>query len=283
MKTAVKPIFPILPSVLTAAPEINDFISRGRIFFRDEVNFGNALARVYNTPIPFEEKSRVQEVDHNRIRNVINQAKEGYISPAEICELLDASGISRAGEAVVTSSDEAVKAAKELGFPVVMKVVGPVHKSDVGGVVLKIKDEQTVSREFKRMIRIKDTTAVLIQPMLSGIELFAGAKYEPKFGHMVLCGLGGIFIEVLKDVAAGLTPLGLEEALYMIRNLKSYKIIQGVRGQKGVNEAMFAEVILRLSSLLKSAPEIMELDFNPLLGMEDSVTVVDARIRLKKD
>jgi acetate---CoA ligase (ADP-forming) len=283
MKTAVKPIFPILPSVLTAAPEIGDFISKGRIFFRDEVNFGNALSRVYNTPFPFEEKSRIQEVDHNRIRNVINQAKDGYISPAEICELLDASGIRRAGEAVVTTSEGAVKAAKELGFPVVMKVVGPIHKSDVGGVVLKVKDEQTVSREFKRMIRIKDTTAILIQPMLSGIELFAGAKYEPKFGHMVLCGLGGIFIEVLKDVAAGLTPLGLEEALYMIRNLKSYKIIQGVRGQRGVNEELFAEVILRLSSLLKSAPEIMELDFNPLLGTEDSVTVVDARIRLKKD
>jgi acetyltransferase len=282
MKTAIKPIFPILPSILTAAPEIEDFISRGRIFFRDEVVFGNALARVYNTHRPFTEKSLVQEVDHNRIRNVINQAKDGYISPGEICELLDASGIRRAGEAVVETLEDAAKQAKLLGFPVVMKVVGPVHKSDVGGVVLNVKDEQTVAREFERMIRIWDTTAVLIQPLLSGTELFVGAKYEPKFGHMVLCGLGGIFIEVLKDVAAGLTPLGREEALFMIRNLKSYRIIKGIRGQKGVNEELFAEVILRLSALLKSAPEIMELDFNPLLGNEDSVTVVDARINLKK-
>lgn len=283
MKTAVKPIFSILPSVLTAAPEIEDFISRGRIFFRDEVVFGNALARVYNTHRPFAEKSVVQEVDHNRIRNVINQAKDGYISPGEICELLDASGIRRAGEAVVDTVEDAVKEAKVLGFPVVMKVVGPVHKSDVGGVVLNVKDEQAVTREFERMIRIRDTTAVLIQPMLSGTELFVGAKYEPKFGHMVLCGLGGIFIEVLKDVSAGLTPLGKEEALFMIRNLKSYKIIKGVRGQKGVNEELFADVILKLSALLKSAPEIMELDFNPLLGKEDSITVVDARINLKKN
>ena len=282
MKTAVKPIFSILPSVHTAAPEIEDFISRGRIFFRDEVVFGNALARVYNTHRPFVEKSVVQEVNHNRIRNVINQAKDGYISPGEICELLDASGIRRAGEAVVDTVKDAVKEAKVLGFPVVMKVVGPVHKSDVGGVVLNVKDEQAVTREFERMIRIQDTTAVLIQPMLSGTELFVGAKYEPKFGHLVLCGLGGIFIEVLKDVAAGLTPLGKEEALFMIRNLKSYKIIKGVRGQKGVNEELFADVILKLSALLKSAPEIMELDFNPLLGKEDSVTVVDARINLKK-
>lgn len=283
MKTAVKPIFSILPSILTAAPEIEDFISRGRIFFRDEVVFGNALARVYNTHRPFVEKSVVQEVNHNRIRNVINQAKDGYISPGEIRELLDASGIRRAGEAVVVTVKDAVKEAKVLGFPVVMKVVGPIHKSDVGGVVLNVKDEKAVTREFERMIRIQDTTAVLIQPMLSGTELFVGAKYEPKFGHMVLCGLGGIFIEVLKDIAAGLTPLDKEEALYMIRNLKSYQIIKGVRGQKGVNEELFAEVILKLSALLKSAPEIIELDFNPLLGKKDSVTVVDARINLKKN
>lgn len=283
MKTALKPIFPILPSILTAAPEIDDFISKGRIFFRDEVVFGNALARVYNTNAPFEEKSSIQEVDHNRIRNVINHAKDGYISPAEIQELLDASGIRRAGEAVVTSAEDAVEQAMGIGFPVVMKVVGPVHKSDVGGVVLNVKNEMEVTREFDRMIRIPDTSAILIQPMLSGTELFIGAKYEPKFGHMILCGLGGIFIEVLKDVAAGLAPVGLEEALFMIRNLRNYKIIKGVRGQKGVSEDKFAEVILRLSALLISAPEIMELDFNPLLGKEDSVTVVDARINLKKN
>jgi len=283
MKKAAKPIFPILPSVLTAAPEIEDFISKGRIFFRDEVVFGNALSRVYYTHQPFEEKSHVQEVDHNRIRNIVNQAKDGYISPLEIQELLDASGIKRVGEAVATTADDAINQAKMLGFPVVMKVVGPVHKSDVGGVVLNVKDEIKVAQEFDRMMKIEDTNSILIQPMLSGIELVAGAKFEPKFGHLILCGLGGIFIEVLKDVAAGLIPLGKEEALFMIRNLKSYQIIKGVRGEKGVSEEQFAEVILKLSALLKSAPEIMELDFNPLLGNEDSVTVVDARIRVKKN
>ena len=95
--------------------------------------------------------------------------------------------------------------------------------------------------------------------------------------------IGWDLIEVLKDVAAGLSPVGMEEALCMIRRLKSYEIIKGVRGQKGVNEELFTEVILRLSSLLNSAPEIMELDFNPLLGNEDSATVVDARIRIHKN
>ena len=127
--------------------------------------------------------------------------------------------------------------------------MGPVHKSDVGGVVLNVKDAETVGREFDRMISIKDTTAILLQPMLSGTQIFAGAKYEPKFGHMILCGLGGIFIEVLKDVQSSLSPVSEAEASDMIRSLKSYKIIQGVRGQEGVNETAFADAIVRLSAL----------------------------------
>jgi len=178
--------------------------------------------------------------------------------------------------------DEAVKAAEELGYPVVMKVVGPVHKSDVGGVVLNVADEVTVRKEFERMMQIEDTTGILLQPMLSGTELFAGAKAEPKFGHMVLCGLGGIFIEVLKDVNAGLAPLTIDEALHMIQDLKGYGISQGARGQEGVDEDKFADAVVRLSALVKAAPEIAEMDLNPLLGNEKQVVAVDARIRIEK-
>jgi acetyltransferase len=98
---------------------------------------------------------------------------------------------------------------------------------------------------------------------------------------MILCGLGGIFIEVLKDTSAGLAPVSMDEALAMIRRLKSYRIIRGVRGKKGVSETKFAEIILKLSALLQAAPEILELDFNPLLGEEDRIVVVDARIRIQ--
>jgi hypothetical protein len=116
MKTTTKPIFPVLPSVYTAAPEIGEFISKGRIFFRDEVALGNALSKVYSTHPPFTEKSKVQEVNHNRIRNVINQAQDGYISPGEIRELLDASGIPQAGEAVVTSVEQGLPGSHESGW-----------------------------------------------------------------------------------------------------------------------------------------------------------------------
>jgi acetate---CoA ligase (ADP-forming) len=280
MKECKKPVYPVLPSVLTAKDEINAFIAKGRIIFPDEVTLGNALARVYHTPTPAPANIDLPKVDKAKIREIIEKSADGYLDPNSVQSLLDAAGIPRAGEAVVSKLDDAVSAAEKLGYPVVMKVVGPVHKSDVGGVVLNVKNAESVKAEFERMMKIKDTTAVLLQPMLSGTELFAGAKYEDKFGHMILCGMGGIFIEVLKDVSSRLSPLNMEDALEMIRDLKSYKIIQGVRGQKGINENIFADVLVRLSALLDAAPEIMEMDLNPLLGKEDMVVAVDARIRV---
>jgi acetyltransferase len=282
MKSAKKPIYPVLPSVVTARAEVAEFLSRGRINFPDEAILGNALCRVYQTTKPVAAEIDLPEIDKNTIRKVIEKNGDGYLQPDDVQTLLDATGIARAGEKVVITADEAVEAAAMLGFPVVMKVVGPVHKSDVGGVVLNVKDAEGVRKEFNRMIQIKETTSILIQPMLSGVELFAGAKFEPKFGHMVLCGMGGIFIEVLKDVQTGLAPLTNSEATSMIQNLKSYKIIKGVRGQKGVNEKMFADIIVRLSALVTAAPEIIEMDLNPLLGSPEKVVAVDARIRIEK-
>lgn len=280
MQQCRKPIFPILPSVLTAEEEIEEFISKGHPYFPKEVLFGNALAAVYHTPSPAQPDRPLPEVDTRAIRKIIEHAKPGYLSPEEIRALLDACGIPRAGEAVVSAVDEAKEAAEALGYPLVMKVVGPVHKSDVGGVVLNVMSDEEMVIEFHRMMQIPDTTGILMQPMLSGTELFLGANFEPGYGHLILCGLGGIFVEVLKDTSAGLSPLDMEEALQMIRSLKSYRIIQGIRGREGVNEEKFAGIMLKLSALLQAAPEIRELDFNPLLGKGDSITVVDARIRI---
>ena len=132
------------------------------------------------------------------------------------------------------------------------------------------------------MMQIPDATAVMIQKMISGTELFIGAKFEPTFGHNVLCGLGGIFVEVLKDVQFGLAPLSQPEAEHMVRSLKGYKIIQGTRGKQGLDEATYVKIICRLSTMLHYAPEIKEMDINPLLAGPDHVTAVDARIRIEK-
>jgi acetyltransferase len=280
--TSRKPIFPIFPSRQRVQEEIDAFVARGRVYFPDEVLFGNALCKVHGTPPPRPLDQSLPTVDVPAIRAVIDQASDGYLSPAEIHRLLDAAGIARAREGVAADEDTAARLAGEIGFPLVMKVVGPVHKSDVGGVVLGVSDEEGVRREFRRMIRIKDTSAVMLAQQMRGTEVFIGAKRDEKFGHIVLYGLGGIFIEVLKDVKAALAPFTAEEALGFIRSLRAYKIIQGVRGQEPVNESAFAEAAARVSMLVTVAPEIFEMDLNPLLGTRDGVVAVDARVRVEK-
>ncbi len=282
MKTAVKPIFPVLPSIINAKNEIEYFLSKGRIYFPDEVILGKALTRVYNTQAPEDQNFSLPEINKSAVREIIEKSVDGYLSPQLVQGLLDAAGIARVREAVVTSRSEAVLEAVKLRLPVVMKVVGPVHKSDVGGVVLNVSSPEQVQKEFDRMVKIPETTAILMQPMLSGLELYAGAKAEPGFGHLVLLGMGGIYLEILKDVNAGLSPISNNEALSIIRQLKGYGIIKGARGQKGINEYAFADIITRLSALLKAAPEIAEMDLNPLLGNNTEVIAVDGRIRIER-
>lgn len=283
MLTCRKPVFPILPSVHTAGEEVGVFLGKGHVNFADEVTLGTALSRIINAPKPAAPEIELFGVDVPRIRRIIDSIPEnGYIEPHYVQALLHSAGISVVEEFVSNNKEEVLAFARRSGFPVVAKVVGPVHKSDVGGVVLNIKSEQHLALEFDRMMQIPEVHSILVQPMLKGTELFVGAKYEEKFGHVVLCGLGGIFVEVLQDVSSGLAPLSYEEAYSMIHSLRAYKIIQGTRGQKGVNEDKFAEIIVRLSSLLRFATEIKEMDINPLLATDKEVVAVDARIRIEK-
>lgn len=278
-----KPIFPILPCLNTAGPEVAEFLSKGHVNFADEVTLATALAQVRNTPKPAKQEMALEGVDVAGIRRVIDGIKEnGYIAPQKVRELLTCAGIPMVPEFVSACKEELIAEAEKMGYPIVAKVVGPVHKSDVGGVTLNIRTKEHLAAEFDRMMLIKDANSVMIQKMISGMELFIGAKYEDRFGHIVLCGLGGIFVEALKDVSSGLAPLTMPEAESMIRSLRGYKILQGTRGQKGINQQRYAEIIVRLSTLLRHATEIKEMDLNPLLAEGDNVTAVDARILIEK-
>lgn len=278
-----KPIFPILPSVVTAGPEVSEFLQHGHVNFSDEVVLATALAQIMKTPAPADQTIITDGVDVSRIRRIIDGIGEsGYIAPKLVNELLESAGIPTVPEFVSSKKEEVVAFAEKCGYPVVVKVVGPVHKSDVGGVVLNVGTSEHLAREFDRMMQITDATAVMVQKMIKGTELFIGAKYEPRFGHVVLCGLGGIFVEVLKDVSSGLAPLSYAEAENMISSLRGYKIIKGTRGQKGLNEKKYADIIVRLSTLLRHATEIKEMDINPLLADENDVIAVDARILVEK-
>ena len=278
-----KPIFPVLPSVSTAGPEVQEFLKRGHVNFSDEVTLATALTQIMKTPDPARFEVELYGTDIPRLHKVISGIKEnGYVSPDLVREILSCAGIPLVPELVSTSKDELSAFAEKVGYPVVAKVVGPVHKSDVGGVALNIRSKEVLAAEFDRMMQIQDATAVMVQKMIRGTELFIGAKYEPRFGHVVLCGLGGIFVEVLKDVSSGLAPLSYDEAYSMIHSLRGYNIIKGTRGQKGINERKYAEIIVRLSTLLRFATEIKEMDINPLLADETDVIAVDARILIEK-
>ena len=286
-----KPIFPILPSLHTAGPEVAEFLAKGHVNFSDEVTLATALSQIMRTPQPAPPELELYGVDVPKIREVIyretNRLKfegidSGYLAPDTVREILQCAGIPLVPEMVSTDKEALAAFAQKVGFPVVAKVVGPVHKSDVGGVALNIRTPEHLGLEFDRMMKIEGATSVMVQKMLKGTELFIGAKYEQRFGHVVLCGLGGIFVEVLKDVSSGLAPLSYAEAYSMIHSLRGYKILKGTRGQQGINEQKYAEIIVRLSTLLRFATEIKEMDINPLLADGNSVVAVDARILIER-
>ena len=278
-----KPIFPILPSLHTAGPEVAEFLQKGHVNFSDEVTLATALSQIMRTPKPAPPEVQLYGIDIPRLNKIIFSIENnGYVPPQTVRDILSCAGIPLVPEMVSTSKEELMAFANQVGYPVVAKVVGPVHKSDVGGVTLNIRTEKHLALEFDRMMQIPDATGVMVQKMLKGTELFIGAKYEERFGHVVLCGLGGIFVEVLKDVSSGLAPLTYGEAYSMIHSLRGYKIIKGTRGQQGINEQKYAEIIVHLSTLLRFATEIKEMDINPLLADENNVVAVDARILIEK-
>jgi len=283
MEECQKPIFPILPSIVTAGPEVKNFIKKGHVNFSDEVTLGSGLSLIINTPKPANADFLLYGVDIAEVRRIIDSLPDsGYLSPDEVRKLLKAANIPLVDEITSDNIEKLTIFANRIGYPVVAKVVGPIHKSDIGGVSLNIHSEASLLAEIERMMKLPDATGVLIQPMLKGQELFVGAKYEERFGHVVLCGLGGIFVEILNDVSYGLAPLSYDESFSMIRSLKGYPIIKGVRGQKGVDEQQYADIIVRLSTLLRFAIEIKEMDINPLLATDKGLYAVDARIRIEK-
>jgi acetyltransferase len=282
MQECTKPIYPVLPSVTTAAGEVEEFLSHGAINFPDEVHLGEALTRIYGTEAPAKGEAFPPGIELEAIRQMIEEADEGYLEPGVIQDILAAAGIPRVSEGLATDEASLFTLAHSMGFPLAMKVTGPVHKSDVGGVALGIDNDVELMEQFERMSMIEGSTGVLLQPMLEGIEVFAGALYEPDFGHLVLCGIGGIYVEVLRDMASGLAPLSNAEAWRMISSLRGYKMLEGMRGQKGINLEAYADILVRLSVLVLNNVEIAELDLNPIMGRGDQLAVVDARIRVKR-
>jgi len=283
MQTCNKPIYAILPSVVNVENEIEAFLKKGNIAFHDEVLFGNALAKVSNQSTVKDTIQVSEFKSYNKVRKLIDDLPNGYMSSETAFQLLECVGVKFAVQKYAGTKAELNKVSPTLKYPVVLKVEGPLHKSDVGGVILNISDDKVLNDSFDKLMQIEGAKSVLIQPMIKGMELFIGAKKEGNYPHIILCGLGGIFVEVLKDISASMVPITELDALKMIRGLKAYPILKGVRGQKGINIKKYAEIIIKISELLCMAPEISELDLNPLLASEKDIIVVDVRICIKRE
>lgn len=278
-KSCRKPIYTVLPSVLNAAEEMKQFVADGGIFFEDEAVLGQALLSESAHIVPERETDKNNIVNEAEIKALLKD-RNGLIPTGIGFQLLDLLGIPRPENRIVSTEKDALSAARELGFPLVMKVVGPAHKSDVGGVVLNVTTADFVKTNFARLNAIENAVGVELCQMESGLEVLIGLKKELGFGHIITCGLGGIFVEVFKDIQYALAPVSREEALRMIRSLKSYKMIRGVRGKEGINEEVFADIICKISDLPAIVPEIEEMDLNPLMGRGNCLAAVDVVIKL---
>ena len=225
------------------------------------------------------------------ILDVIDRAKsEGrtVLTEIESKQILDEAGIPTAGARLATSADEAVKAAKELGYPVVLKIVSPdvTHKSDVGGVRLGLDSPETVTTAFaeiseavKRHEPKARIEGVAVQKMAHpGIEVIVGMSKDQQFGPVLMFGLGGVLVEVLKDVSFRIVPLEPRDARQMVREIKGFPALQGFRGQEPADLEALEKLLLKVSAFVEAHPEIEELDLNPVFSYKDGALAVDARV-----
>ena len=229
------------------------------------------------------------DVDAAKGRKIIGAARDAgksNLSAEEVYSILDAYNIPTAGWCMAANVEDAVSEAAKIGYPVVVKAdaASILHKSDMGGVAVDLKDDEAVRAAVEKMKQrfSDDDLCFFIQKYLpAGLELIMGAKAEEGLGHAVMFGIGGIFVEVMKDVVFNLTPVASGEARQMLSSIQAASMLEGVRGQKGVNQDLLIEIIQRLSQLLGDLPEIQEMDLNPLIAFEDQVVAVDARISIE--
>ena len=228
------------------------------------------------------------DVDKARAEKIISDASSAgrhMLLADEVYNILNAYRIPVADWRMADSMDEAAKVAEEIGFPVVVKAdaASVIHKSDMGGVAVDLKDAGAVQAAVQKMTDelAADDLRFLIQKYLpGGTEIILGAKAEEGLGHIIMFGLGGIFVEVLKDVVFNLTPVTDADAKEMLATIKGAPLLAGARGQKGVDRAAIEELICRLSQLVGDLPAIQEMDLNPVLAFEKGVFAVDARIAI---
>ncbi|MGD0330052.1 MAG: acetate--CoA ligase family protein [Nitrososphaeria archaeon] len=224
------------------------------------------------------------------LEHALSEGRKNLLEP-EAYEILSSYSIPICPYKVVDSIEEAESAANSIGYPIVVKIVSPdiIHKSDIGGVRIGIKDEQQLKEDYASLlddVREKAPSArivgVLVEKMApKSVEVVVGMLRDPTFGPAVMFGLGGVLIEIMKDVIFRITPVSKEEAIDMIKKVKGYPLLSGFRGSKPLDVDAIADVICNVSRISTENPVIDQVDLNPVIVYEKGLVVVDARIILK--
>ena len=212
-------------------------------------------------------------------------------SLSESRNILELAGVPFNKSGLATSEAEAAKMANEMGYPIVMKIVSPqiIHKTEVGGVKVNIASEDEVKSAFTEIVtnakaKVPDAEikGVMLEEMVKGTELIIGTTMDPQFGHMIMFGIGGIFVEVYKDVSFRLVPITAGDAKDMLSELKGGALLEGVRGLPKADTEQLVDILMKISNLVDKHNEISEMDLNPLIISEKGIIAVDARIILQK-
>ncbi|WP_291327970.1 acetate--CoA ligase family protein [Desulfovibrio sp. UCD-KL4C] len=277
MNTLPMPIFPSFCTAVTSVNALKAFTKAGKSYFEDEVAMGKALGRVVNRPRIADSAANPKDYDLDRLKKIMN-GKSNILDADTVAEVLTAAGINLPGQQSITSRETLHDLTEKFPFPWVMKVEGPLHKTDVGGVKLSIGDLTEAQAAYDALMNIPDAVGVLIQQMIQGTEVIIGIKREEPFGSLTAFGLGGIYAEAMKDIQFRLAPLAPEEALDMINSIAAAPIIKGVRGEQGMDLDILSDQIVRVSRLAADFPQIVEMDINPLKGFGANIYAVDARI-----
>ena len=282
LQTCNKPIFPIFPSVVNAKEEINQFMQKGNMAFYDEHIFAKSIAKIMGTPPP--EIAPYPNPTNNdvKIRSLIKEFPSGFLGPKQSYELMEAAGIKMARQALAKTASELLKVVKNLHYPLVQKIIGPLHKTDKEGVIVNVLNDEELVHNYRNLMQIDGATGVMIQEMIKGKEVFIGGKRETAFPPLIMFGAGGIYIEALKDLQSVLAPIDRVQAIHQVSKLRIKPILQGMRGESSCHLEAFYTAIEKVSTLMLLVPEITELDINPLILTEQDIFAVDARIKIEK-
>ena len=222
----------------------------------------------------------------DRIKEIFENSRQaGWVMEPDAKELFRDYGLPTTKFFWAKERQDLEQGAKAVGYPLVAKVVSPdiVHKSDVGGVVIGIREKKELEKAFQTMSKLKGFKGILLDEMVEGVEVIVGAKGDPQFGTIVVVGIGGTSVEIYKDVAIRMAPVSKEEALGAIESLKGGKILSGYRGREAIDKESLAALIMSFSKMaFNLSDEVDSIDLNPVLCSNERAVIADARIMLNK-